>query len=74
MPSGIRGWSYLEYPARDAEARRQGVCFAKPVTIGNHVWIGGSAKILPGVSIGDGAIVGAGTVVRHDVAAHTVYY
>jgi len=65
---------YTSDHPRDAEARRQGVCFAKPVTIGNHVWIGGGAKILPGVSIGDGAIIGAGTVVRHDVAAQTVYY
>jgi len=34
----------------------------------------GGAKILPGVRIGDGAIVGAGAVVRKDIAAHAVYY
>lgn len=38
-----------------------------PITVGEHVWIGFGAIILPGVSIGDGAIVGAGSVVNHDV-------
>ncbi|TBR22377.1 MAG: sugar O-acetyltransferase, partial [Reyranella sp.] len=37
--------------------------------IGADVWIGGGAIILPGVSIGDGAIVGAGAVVTRDVPA-----
>ena len=40
---------------------------SKPVHIGNHVWIGRSAIILKGVTIGDGAIVGAGSVVTRDV-------
>ena len=42
---------------------------SKPVHIGNHVWIGRSAIILKGVTIGDGAIVGAGCVVTRDVPA-----
>lgn len=42
---------------------------SKPVHIGNHVWIGRSAIILKGVTIGDGAIVGAGSVVTRDVPA-----
>jgi len=37
------------------------------VTLGSHVWIGYRALILPGVTIGDGAVVGAGTVVTKDV-------
>lgn len=45
---------------------------AEPITIGNNVWIGGSATILPGVSIGDNAVVGAGSVVTRDVAPNTV--
>ncbi len=65
---------YTSDHPKDAEARKQGVCFAKPVNIGNHVWVGGGAKILPGVCIGDGVIVGAGAVVTKDIAAHTVYY
>jgi acetyltransferase-like isoleucine patch superfamily enzyme len=40
---------------------------SQPVTIGDHVWIGTRAIILPGVSIGDGAVVGAGSVVTSDV-------
>lgn len=40
---------------------------SKPIHIGNHVWIGRSAIILKGVTIGDGAIVGAGSIVTHDV-------
>lgn len=40
---------------------------SKPVHIGNHVWIGRSAIILKGVTIGDGAIVGGGSVVTRDV-------
>ena len=44
----------------------------KPVKIGNNVWIGANATILPGVSIGDGAIIGAGSVVTKDVKENTV--
>ncbi|MDD6309231.1 MAG: acyltransferase [Clostridia bacterium] len=40
-----------------------------PVTIGNHVWIGCRALILKGVTIGDGAVIAAGSVVTHDVPA-----
>ena len=41
--------------------------YTKPITIGNHVWICAKATILKGVTIGDGAIVGAGAVVTKDV-------
>lgn len=40
---------------------------ARPVSIGEHVWIGAKAMILPGVSVGDGAVIGAGSVVTRDV-------
>ena len=43
-----------------------------PVTIGNKVWIGSNATLLPGVSIGEGAIIAAGAVVTKDVAPRTV--
>lgn len=45
---------------------------SKPITIGNHVWIGRRAMIFKGVAIGDRAIVGAGAVVTHDVPPDTV--
>lgn len=43
-----------------------------PVQIGNKVWIGANATILPGVNIGDGAIVAAGAVVTTDVPARSI--
>ena len=54
---------------RDAETRKTGVEFGRPVRIGKDVWIGGGAIILPGVTIGDDAVIGAGSVVTRDVAA-----
>ena len=52
---------------RDAETRRTGLEFGRPVRIGSDVWIGGGAIILPGITIGDGAVIGAGSVVTRDV-------
>ena len=46
--------------------------WAKPVTIGNNVWIGGSVTILPGVTIGDNVTIGAGSVVVGDIPSNTV--
>ncbi|MBS1799747.1 MAG: sugar O-acetyltransferase [Acidobacteria bacterium] len=54
---------------RDYNVRLSGLENGKPVAIGKNVWIGGGAIILPGVTIGDDAIVGAGSVVTRDVAA-----
>lgn len=43
-----------------------------PITIGKNVWIGANATVLPGVSIGDWAVIGAGAVVTKDVPAKSV--
>jgi maltose O-acetyltransferase len=51
----------------DADERRSGLEYAKPVEIGRDVWVGGAAVICPGVTIGDGAVIGAGSVVTRDV-------
>ena len=59
---------------RDAETRRDGLEFGRPVRIGSDVWIGGGAIILPGVTIGDGAVIGAGSVVTRDVGARRDRY
>lgn len=53
---------------RDPDLRRSGLECGKPVTIGQHVWIGGGAILLPGITVGDGAIIGAGSIVTRDVA------
>lgn len=48
------------------------LCCNEPVTIGNDVWIGGYVSILPGVKIGDGAIIAAGAVVTKDVEPYAI--
>jgi len=45
-----------------------------PVTIGNNVWIGGGAIIMPGVKIGDNVVIGAGSVVTKDIPSNKVAY
>ena len=54
---------------RDPQLRRSGLESGRPVKIGSNVWIGGGAIILPGVTVGDDAIIGAGSVVSRDVPA-----
>ncbi|MCY6381064.1 sugar O-acetyltransferase [Hoeflea prorocentri] len=58
---------YCAEHSKDPVERAAGLEVAKPVTIGENVWVGGRAVILPGVSIGANAIVGAGSVVTRDV-------
>ncbi|MDD5953559.1 MAG: sugar O-acetyltransferase [Oscillospiraceae bacterium] len=65
---GIYGASHPVSP----KSRLLGNCWAAPITIGENVWIGGSAVILPGVTIGDNAVIGAGAVVTRDVPPNTV--
>lgn len=60
---------YTAAHALEADARIQGVETALPVTIEDRVWIGGGAILLPGVTIGRDAIVGAGSVVTKNVPA-----
>jgi maltose O-acetyltransferase len=56
----------------DADERRRGLEYAKPVVIGRDVWVGGGAIICPGVTIGDGAVIGAGSVVTRDIPGGVV--
>lgn len=55
----------------DHQERASGLEFAKPITIGSDVWIGGGAIICPGVTIGDRCVIGAGSVVTKNIAADT---
>ena len=52
-----------------AAERREALEFAKPISIGADVWVGGGAIICPGVTIGDEAVIGAGSVVTRDIPA-----
>lgn len=56
----------------DASTRNSGLEFAKPITVGDNVWIGGGVTVLPGVTIGSGAVIGAGSVVVHDIPPNVV--
>jgi len=56
----------------DPKDRNEHIGFAKPITIGNDVWIGGNCVILPGVTIGDGCTIGAGSVVIKSIPPHSV--
>ena len=52
--------------------RKHKLQFNKPVHIGNNVWLGAGVTVLPGIKIGDNSIVGAGSVVTHDVEPNTI--
>lgn len=56
----------------DPEVRATGLEYAKPITIGDNVWIGGSAVICPGVTIGSNVVIGAGSVVVKDIPDNCV--
>lgn len=56
----------------DPELRNAGWEQAKPITIGNNVWIGGNVVILGGVTIGDNVVVGAGSVVSKDIPPNSL--
>ena len=65
---GPAGQIYTADHPRDPAERASGLEFGRPVRIGGIVWIGGGAIILPGITIGDDAVIGAGSVVTRDVA------
>ena len=56
----------------DAELRNQLLEFAYPITVGNNVWFGGNVVVLPGVTIADNVVIGAGSVVTKDIPANVV--
>lgn len=52
---------------RDENGNPIRLCYARPVTIGNNVWLGANVVICGGVTIGDGCVIGAGSVVTKDI-------
>lgn len=53
----------------DVEQRNSGLEYARPITVGNNVWLGAQVSVLPGVTIGDNCVIGAGSVVNKDIPA-----
>ena len=56
----------------DYETRNKGLEYAKPIEVGNNVWIGGNVVVLPGVKIGDNVVIGAGSIVTKDIPSNSV--
>ena len=56
----------------DVEARNSGLEYAYPITVGNNVWFGGHVSVMPGVTIGDNVVIGAGSVVTKDIPSNVV--
>lgn len=63
---------YTAVHPTNAKDRVAGKEWARPITIGNGVWLGGNVVVLPGVTIGDRAVIGAGSVVTKDIPPDTV--
>ena len=58
----------------DAELREKGLQYNMDVHIGKNVWLGAGVKVMPGVTIGDNTVIGAGSVVTKDIPANVVAY
>lgn len=58
--------------AIDPEERAAGACYAKPVSIGNKVWLGANVTVNQGVTIGENTIIGSGSVVTKDIPANVI--
>lgn len=56
----------------DYETRNKGLEFAKPIKIGDNVWFGGNVSVMPGVTIGDNVVIGAGSVVTKNIPSNVV--
>ncbi len=56
----------------DPIERNKGLEFARPIIVGNNVWIGANVTVVPGVTIGDNCVIGAGSVVTKDIPDNTV--
>ena len=51
----------------DYVIRNKGLEYAKPIEVGDNVWIGGNVVVLPGVTIGNNCVIGAGSIVTKDI-------
>lgn len=56
----------------DVKQRNKGLEYARPITVGDNVWIGAGVSVLPGVTIGNNSVIGAGSVVNRDIPANSL--
>lgn len=56
----------------DFERRNQGLEYAYPIIVGNNVWFGAGVQVMPGVTIGDNTIIGAGSIVTKDIPSDVI--
>lgn len=56
----------------DSRQRNQGLEYARPITVGDHVWFGAGVIVLPGVTIGSDSVIAAGSVVNRDIPAGVI--
>lgn len=65
------GFYTATHPLNSKE-RASGIESAKPITVGNNVWFGGNVCVMPGVTIGDNTVIGAGSVVTKDIPSNVL--
>ena len=63
---------YTSHHPIDKEIRNKGLEYASPIIVGNDVWFGGGVKVLPGITIGNNVVIGAGSVVTKDVPSNSL--
>ncbi len=56
----------------DYKTRNSGLEYAKPITVGDNVWIGGGVQVMPGVTIGSNVVIGGGSVVVKDIPSNSI--
>ncbi len=65
---------YTAYHPLDYKTRNKGLESAKPIKVGNNVWIGGNVVILEGVTIGNNVVIGAGSIVTKDIPDNSLAF
>ncbi len=63
---------YAANHSTDAQERIRGACYGKPIHIEKNCWLGGDVKVTPGVTIGEGTIIGTGSIVTRDIPAGVI--
>ena len=56
----------------EAEIRNKGLEYAKPIKVGDNVWIGGNVIVLPNITIGDNVVIGAGSVITKNIPSNVM--